>query len=149
MVREIHSRFPHIQTIVGDCQGRQDFPDGFFDRILAIHVLEHLPNLPACLREMHRLLSQNGTFLVVIPTEGSLAYALARKISAERMYRNRYRNTDYPSYRWFYKREHINLPHEIFEELAPSFKIEKASYFPLKVPFLFCNLAIGLVLKPK
>ena len=97
---------------------------------------------------MHRLLSKNGTFLVVIPTEGSLAYSLARKISAERVYRKRYRDTNYPSYRWFYKREHINLPNEIFEELTSYFKIEKSSYFPLKVPFLFCNLAIGLVLKP-
>ena len=29
--------------------------DGYFDRILAVHVLEHLPNLPAAIRECYRL----------------------------------------------------------------------------------------------
>jgi len=32
-----------ITTIDGDCQERLGFEDGFFERILAIHVLEHLP----------------------------------------------------------------------------------------------------------
>ena len=75
--------FPRIQILVGDRQERHEFLDGFFDRILAIHVLEHLPNLPAALREMHRLCDkQKGVFTVVIPCEGSLAYGLGRRISA-------------------------------------------------------------------
>ncbi len=149
MATEIRRRFPLVKTIVGDCQKKQDFPDKFFDRILAIHVLEHLPDLPQCLKEMHRLLCKDGTFLVVIPTEGSLAYSLARKVSAERIYRKRYKGTNYPAYTWFYTREHINFPSEIFKELALYFEIEKSSYFPFRVPLLFCNLAVGLVLKPK
>ena len=56
MAAELRHRFPRVQTIVGDCQQRLDFPDASFDRIIAVHVLEHLPNLPACLRECHRLL---------------------------------------------------------------------------------------------
>ncbi len=46
MAAEIRKNFPRVQAIVGDCQARLDFPDGFFDRVLAVHVLEHLPNLP-------------------------------------------------------------------------------------------------------
>ena len=58
--------------MVSDCQQRMDFPDGFFDRYLAIHVLEHLPNLPGAVREAWRLLNkERGRMLVVIPTEGS------------------------------------------------------------------------------
>ena len=146
MAKEITRRFPNVQTVVGDCQKPMDFPDGFFDRYLAIHVLEHLPDLPAAIREAWRLLNkQTGRMLVVIPTEGSLAYGLARKLSAERVW---YRHFTAP-YTEFYKREHINLVPEILEELNPYFTIETRSYFPLGVPLHFCNLCIGLVLVPR
>jgi len=147
MATEIRRRHPHVQTIVSDCQRRLDFSDGYFDRYIAVHVLEHLPDLPAAIREAYRLLNrQTGQLLVVIPTEGSLAYALARKVSAERMW-NRHFDCNYAE---FYKREHINLPHEIIEELAPYFTIEHRSFFPLPfLPMIACNLCIGLALKPR
>jgi SAM-dependent methyltransferase len=146
MAAEIRKNFPRVQAIVGDCQARLDFADGHFDRIIAVHVLEHLPNLPAAIREAHRLVNkETGRFLVVIPTEGSPAYSLARKLSAERVYKKHYGG----DYSWFYKREHINLAPEIFEELAPWFTVESRSYFPLKVPFIWCNLCIGLSLRAR
>src|SRR5438093_12700870 len=55
MAEKIRARFPQVQALVGDCQQRLSFADGYFDRVLAIHVLEHLPNLPAAIREAHRL----------------------------------------------------------------------------------------------
>jgi len=148
MAAEIRRRFPAVRTVVGDCQQRLDFPDGFFDRILAIHVLEHLPDLPACLRELHRLLARPaGRLLVVIPAEGSPAYSLARKISAERVW---YRHFTAP-YEEFYTREHINLPHELFAEFtAAGFVVERRRFFPLPfVPLVAPNLCIGLALRPQ
>jgi SAM-dependent methyltransferase len=147
MAAEINRRFPRVQTVVSDCQQRMDFADGFFDRIIAIHVLEHLPNLPACLAELYRLINKDaGRLLIVIPTEGSLAYSLARKISAERVW-NRHFNAPYAE---FYKREHVNVPHEILTELAPYFTVEARSFFPLPfLPFVFGNLVIGLSLTPR
>ena len=32
-------------------------------------------------------------------------------------------------YRWFIEREHINLPHEIFDELSPYFSLAQSTYF--------------------
>jgi len=147
MAAEIRRRFPNVRTVVGDCQQRMDFGDGFFDRVIAVHVLEHLPNLPATIREAYRLLNRStGRFLVVIPTEGSLAYSLARKISAERVWNKRFGG----GYAEFYKREHINLPHEILAELDLWFTVESRSFFPLPfLPFVFNNLCIGLELKPR
>lgn len=146
MVAELRAQFPEINAIVGDCQGVMDFEDGYFDRILAIHVLEHLPNLPAAVREMHRLCDKTrGVLSIVIPCEGSLAYSIARKISAQRVFEARYKQ----SYRWLIEREHINLPHEIFEELAPYFSQTSSSYFPIPVPLEFCNLCIGMTFTPK
>ena len=71
MAAEIRRIHPKIQVVVGDCQERLDFPDGKFDRVLAVHVLEHLPNLPAAVRELYRLVDkQRGQFEVVIPSRG-------------------------------------------------------------------------------
>ena len=147
MAAEIRRRFPLVHTVVADCQQRLDFPDGFFDRVLAIHVLEHLPNLPAAIREAHRLLNkQSGQCLVLIPTEGSLAYTLCRKLSAERIYKRRYGG----DYSWFYRREHINLPAEVLAELETHFSIETKRFFPFPfVPAISCNVCIGLSLKPR
>ena len=147
MAAEIRRRYPNVQTVVGDCQQRFAFADGFFDRVIAVHVLEHLPNLPATIREAWRLLDrQRGRLLVVIPCEGSPAYSLARKLSAERVYKKHYGG----SYRWFHTREHINRPHEILAELDPYFTIAARSFFPLPfLPFVFTNLFIGLALKPR
>ena len=147
MAEAIRKEFPQVQTIVGDCQGKLNFPDGHFDRILAVHVLEHLPNLPKCVEEAYRLINKDkGRFLVVIPTEGSPAYTIARKISAERVYKKHFGG----DYSWIYKREHINLAPEVIEELNRYFTIDIKRTFPLAfLPFIFCNLCIGLVLKPR
>ena len=147
MAAEIRRSLPRIKTVVGDCQQRLAFPDGFFDRVIAVHVLEHLPDLPAAIREAYRVVNKDsGQLLVVIPCEGSAAYSLARKISAERFYKRRYGG----DYSWFYQREHINLPHEILEELDPYFVLEARDFFPLPfLPFVFSNLVVGLSLTPR
>jgi len=146
MAAEIRRRYPRVNTVVGDCQQRMPFADEFFDRIIAVHVLEHLPNLPACIREVYRLINKkSGRFLVVIPTEGSPAYTLARRISAQRLW-NKHFSVNYAE---FYNREHINVPDEIQAEVAPYFEVRERSFFPLGVPLTFCNLCVGLALTPR
>jgi len=147
MAEEIRRRFPRVKAITGDCQGRLNFEDGQVDRYIAVHVMEHLPDLPSCLREAYRILNRKtGQLLVVIPCEGSPAYSLARKISAERVYNRHFKG----GYKWLISREHINRPHEILEELDPYFTLEKKVLFPLPfLPFVFNNLCIGLSLKPR
>jgi len=147
MAAKIREHFPRVQAIVGDCQAKLQFDDNFFDRYIAVHVLEHLPNLPACLREAHRVLDKRrGQMLVVIPCEGSPAYSFARKISAQRIFEKTYNMP----YKVFIGREHINVPREILAELHPYFTVESRSFFPLPfLPFVFNNLCIGLSLKPR
>src|SRR5256885_16521860 len=71
MAEKIRERFPKVQASVGDCQERLPFADGHFDRVLAIHVLEHLPNLPAALQEVHRVChGERGIFSAVMPSAG-------------------------------------------------------------------------------
>lgn len=143
MLSDLQSRFPYVNGIIGDAQ--KPYGERIYDRIIAIHVLEHLPNLPEAVKCMHKALKKDGVAHVVIPCEGSLAYTIARKISAERIFKKRYKR----SYDFFIKTEHVNNANEIIEELEPYFTITKQSYFPLLVPFQFCNLVIGMELRPR
>lgn len=146
MVQALKSRHPKVTAIQGDCQERLDFPDDHFDRVLAIHVLEHLTDLPKAVREIYRLCSKkSGTLSVVLPCEGSFAYGIARRISAQRIFERRYKQ----SYRWFIEREHVSRPEEILKELAPYFEVVSRSFYPFPLPLYFCNLIVGFTLRPK
>ena len=146
MVNELKQKFPLVNTIVGDCEKTLPFSNNYFERVIAIHVLEHLPNLPKAVEEIYRVCNKtSGIFSVVIPCEGSLAYWIARKISAERIFKKRYKMP----YGWFIKREHVNLPNEIFEELSNYFEVVSKTFFPLPIPIQTVNLCIGIELRPK
>lgn len=144
MAAEIARRYPQVHTLVADCQQRIPLEDDSFDRVLAIHVLEHLPNLPAAISELHRVLKPDGSFIAVIPCEGGLAYWMARRISAQRIFERRYGT----SYKWCIRSEHINVPSEIRSELGRCFEIIHHQYFPLRIPLTTINLVIGLEMRP-
>lgn len=144
MAVSIRARFPQVRTVIGDIQNGLDFPAGYFDRVIAIHVLEHLPDLPRALAEIHRLLSVTGHLDIVIPCEGGLAYTLARRISAQRIFEKRYK----VSYDWFVRSEHVNTPAEIILELDRFFRRDSSRYFPLMLPSINMNLVIGLKYSP-
>lgn len=145
MAARLRERFPGCQAVVGDCQTRLPYPDGHFHRVLAIHVLEHLPNLPAALTEIRRVLAPGGQFCVVIPCEGGRLYSFCRNISARRLFERTYKM----SYDWLYQSEHINVPAEIEDELARHFAVSHRRYFPLLVPLVDANVCIGLTLSAR
>ena len=65
--------------------------------------------------------------------------------AAQRIFEKRYNM----SYEWFYKREHINLPNEIREEILRKFDIASSAFFPLLVPSVTMNLCIGITATPR
>ena len=140
MAEVIEARHPEVAAVVGDAEARLPFEDGAFDRVVAIHVLEHLPNLPAALDEVRRVLRPGGAFSVVIPCEGGLGYDLGRRLTSQRIFEKRY-DTDYD---WYIRTEHFNVPGEILPELETRFEREHARYFPALVPSVHLNLCIGL-----
>jgi SAM-dependent methyltransferase len=140
MAEAIKRNFPSSVTLVADCQGSLPYDDATFDRVIAIHVLEHLLDLPAALDEVARLLKPGGIFSVVIPCEGGLAYSLGRRFTSERAFTRRY-NT---SYDWYIASEHVNQAHEILDELRRRFDTADTSYFPTRLPLIALNLLIGI-----
>lgn len=143
LANTLRTTFPQVNVIVGDCQDRIDVPDQFFERIIAIHVLEHLTNLPKALDEVARILAPNGRFSVVIPCEGGLLYSLGRRFSSKAIFEKRYG----VNYDWMISYEHVNRADEVMDELLARFTIEDRTYFPFHIPSVNVNVVIGLTLK--
>jgi SAM-dependent methyltransferase len=138
---ELRERFPNVVVTVADCQKRLPYPDGYFDRAVVVHVLEHLPDLPSAAAELRRVLKPDALLSLLIPCDPGLAYEIARKSSAERVFR---RHFNMP-YRWIARREHLNNPAEILSVLEHGFREIDREYYPLRwLPVMTLNLFIGL-----
>ncbi len=140
MAEAIRRDFPSTRTVIADCQRRLPYDDASFDRAIAIHVLEHLPNLPLALNEIERLLKPSGVFSVVIPCEGGLGYSLGRRVTSRRAFEHRYKT----SYDWLIASEHVNHAREILRELRKRFICADVTYFPTRIPLIDLNLLIGI-----
>ncbi len=53
----------------------ESFPEATFDAITMSHTIEHLPDVPAALRECHRLMKAGGILSIVTPNARSLGHA--------------------------------------------------------------------------
>lgn len=137
---ELRERFPGVEAVRADVQSELPFEDGSFDRVNAIHVLEHLPNLPPALDEIRRVLKPDGRLVVVIPCEQGRVHLLARRVSARPLFEKRYGT----SYDWFIATEHCNVPWEIEHELESRFDVGRRRWFPFLLPSVNLNLAIGM-----
>lgn len=140
MAQEIVRRYPYVTTVTGNLEQGLPFETGTFDRVLAIHVLEHLPNLPSDLEELRRVLRPGGVLSVVLPCEGGLAYSLGRNLTTKRMFEKRYG----VSFDWCIASEHVSTAPEVVQELDRRFTCEQRSWFPFKLPSVHVNVCVGL-----
>ena len=140
MAAEIAARYPYVTTISGDVERGLEFEVGHFDRVLAIHVLEHLPNLPAVLEELRRLLKPGGVLLVVLPCEGGALYTLGRRLTTQRVFEKRYG----VSFDWCIASEHVSTLPEFVRELDDRFARRETAWFPRRVPTFHANVCAGL-----
>jgi SAM-dependent methyltransferase len=129
-----------VRMVAGDAEKGIPFRNGTFDRVLAIHVLEHLANLPAALDEIVRVMKPSATFTVVIPCEGGLGYSIGRNVSVRPLFEKKFGK----NYDWMIAYDHINTARDVLGELRTRFNAVRTAYFPLKVPAIDANLCIGL-----
>lgn len=74
--REITSR---SKLVVGDVEEKiKGYPDGFFDVIIGIDVMEHLRNPSAVLSEIHKKMKENGVFIFRVPNKNSIMFFILK-----------------------------------------------------------------------
>ncbi|MFN8249734.1 MAG: class I SAM-dependent methyltransferase [Ferruginibacter sp.] len=80
---DIHTKFGHFPELfkiygVSNCSyssqsiEETNFPDEHFDAIVAVSVLEFVPDLSKALKEIKRLLKPSGVFITICPMESRI-----------------------------------------------------------------------------
>lgn len=126
-LEKVKTRFRKLDLVAADANDLP-FTNGSFDRVIAIYLLEHLDKLDQTMREVNRLLMDNGDFLVALPAEGGLLYKIGREFTTKRYMEKKF-NIDYDA---VIKASHVNEYPIIFEKLKNHFKIEKVTYLPFR-----------------
>lgn len=122
------------------------FSKQVFKHICSLHVLEHLYLLAEHCEEVIRLLSKNGSYHYVIPTEGGFAFWLGRKFITGPHLRKKY-NLDINR---VMEREHINDANRVMKFLKMYFNVSVRQYWPFVLPSITFNVMIyGKCHRPK
>ena len=112
------------------------FTDDSFDRVIATHVLEHLPRPHEVLREWIRVLKPGGTLSIVLPCDPGLAWRLGRAVGDREKFVRVGIDYDY----WM-AREHINAINNLVSFIRYYFPASRReSWRPLFVPSMDANL---------
>lgn len=65
--RALNRHLPHVHYALEDAQ-RLSYPDAAFDLVVSTDVIEHVPDSPAMLREVARVLRPGGAALITFPS---------------------------------------------------------------------------------
>lgn len=112
------------------------YADESFDRIIAAHVLEHLPEPYKVIREWERVLKKGGILSLVLPCDPGVAWRLGRAVGARRKFIRAGIAYDY----WM-AREHINAINSLAAFLDFYFPgAQSAQWKPFGIPSMDLNL---------
>jgi len=80
---ERHPRREHCHLAVGDGEAL-DFPDGFFDAVVSLGMLEYLVTYQRALAEIWRVLRPGGVAVLAVPNRRSAYHLTRRAVGAVR-----------------------------------------------------------------
>ena len=103
------------------------YPDGYFDAVLLLDVLEHVPDPAAVIQEIGRLLRPGGQLIVSVPNRGALEAADSLNVYQTLLRGRRSPPTDDPSWAMHPHHEHFSAA-EIERLCSPHFSIRSVRY---------------------
>lgn len=112
-----------------------EYPNDQFDRLIAVHVLEHIYEPHLALKEWRRVIRKGGVLSVLIPTDPGLAWRMGRHLGPRR---NAIQQGI--AYDYVMAREHVNACNNLVALLRHYFPVAKESWWPLPVASIDLNL---------
>jgi len=126
--RDLYKSSPSLSRLRNIYQDILEIPPCTrYDRITSVAVLEHICNLPEVVAQSGLLLADQGQFRAGIPSEGTMLWRLAWKVTTALEFRLRYRL----DYEVLMRYEHVNSAREIEDVLRYFFAEVEGSVFGL------------------
>ncbi len=111
------------------------FPDNSIDRLIAAHVLEHLPNPHLVLKEWHRVLKPGAAMTILLPCDPGIAWRLGRCLGT------RPKDLELAiEYDYWMAREHINSITNLVSLIRYYFDDLEENWLPSLIPNIDINL---------
>lgn len=111
------------------------YAEGSFDRVVAVHVLEHIYQPHLAIKEWRRVLRPGGLLSILIPTDPGVAWRLGRHLGPRRNAIKRGIAYDYVM-----AREHVNSCNNLIALLRHYFPEGREDWWPLPLPSIDLNL---------
>lgn len=112
-----------------------NYEDNYFDRVVAVHVLEHIYKPHLAIKEWMRVLKEGGTLSILIPTDPGLAWRLGRNLGPRKNAIAKGMAYDYVM-----AREHVNPCNNLMAFLRHYFTEYTECWWPTPIPHYDFNL---------
>lgn len=111
------------------------YPDNSFDRVVAVHVLEHIYQPHLALKEWYRVLQPGGILSILIPTDPGVAWRLGRHLGPRRN-----ALAQGIAYDYVMAREHVNSCNNLIALLRHYFPQRREAWWPFPISSIDLNL---------
>lgn len=111
------------------------FADNAFDRLIAAHVLEHLPEPHRVIHEWARVVKPGGVLSLVLPCDPGVAWRIGRTVGSRGKFVRAGIEYDY----WM-AREHVNAINNLVALVRYYFDEVREEWLPFRVPSMDLNL---------
>jgi ubiquinone/menaquinone biosynthesis C-methylase UbiE len=119
-----------------------DLPSNSIDRIVAVHVLEHLTDPHLVLAEWNRVLRTGGVLSIILPSDPGIAWRLGRLLGPRSKWKRLGVFYDY----WM-AREHVNSIFNLRTLIRYYFEYVDEYWYPFRIPAADLNLIYGCNIK--
>lgn len=111
------------------------YSDNSFDRLIATHVLEHLPDPVQVLKEWNRVVRPGGVISIVLPCDPGMLWRLGRSLGPRRNAKRLGIAYDY-----LQAAEHINSIFNLVVFIRHHFNDVSEQWYPARIPAPDLNL---------